>query len=91
MIGHKISKQGQPVPLTHTEYSMLRLFAKHAGKVLTHQFILREIWGPGSEQQTYYLRVYLARLREKLEADPTQPVLFITEPGVGYRLQTELA
>jgi len=84
-----VTKNGKPVPLTQTEYSLLRLFAKHAGKVLTHRFLLREIWGPGSEQHTHYLRVYLARLREKLEADPTQPVLFITEPGVGYRLQTE--
>ena len=80
-----VTQKGKPVQLTATEYSLLKLFVKHAGKVLTHRHILREVWGPGSEEQTHYLRVYLARLREKLEADPSQPVLFTTEPGVGYR------
>lgn len=65
---------------------MLRLFIKHAGKVLTHRQILREVWGPDHEEQTQYLRVYMTRLREKLEADPTAPALLMTEPGVGYRL-----
>ncbi len=80
-----VTQKGKPVQLTATEYSLLKLFVKHAGKVLTHRHILREVWGPGSEEQTHYLRVYLARLREKLEVDPSQPVLFTTEPGVGYR------
>ncbi len=64
----------------------MRLFVQHAGKVLTHRHILREVWGPNCVEQTHYLRVYLAHLREKLEANPAQPELLITEPGVGYRL-----
>ena len=77
---------GNEVKLTATEYALLRLFVQHAGKVLTHQQILREVWGPNYVDQTQYLRVYLAHLREKLEADPAKPTLFITEPGIGYRL-----
>ena len=76
----------QEVRLTATEYSLLRFFVQHAGKVLTHQQILREVWGPDQVEQTHYLRVYIAHLREKLEATPAQPELIITEPAVGYRL-----
>ncbi|VVM07441.1 KDP operon transcriptional regulatory protein KdpE [Methylacidimicrobium cyclopophantes] len=72
--------------LTATEYALLRLFARHAGKVLTHRQILQEVWGPKSVEQTHYLRVYIGRLREKLERDPARPLLLLTEPGVGYRL-----
>jgi two-component system KDP operon response regulator KdpE len=68
------------------------LFAQHAGKVLTHRQILREVWGPNATEQTQYLRVYMAHLRDKLELEPAQPELFITEPCVGYRLMaTKLA
>jgi two-component system KDP operon response regulator KdpE len=81
----RVTRNGQPVKLTATEYSMLRLFVHHAGKVLTHRQLLREIWGPEHEHQTQYLRVYVTRLREKLEARPAEPTLFLTEPGVGYR------
>ena len=81
----RVTRGGQSVKLTATEYALLRLFIQHAGKVLTHRYILREIWGPPHEEQTQYLRVYVTRLREKLEADPASPKLFITEPGVGYR------
>jgi two-component system KDP operon response regulator KdpE len=77
---------GREVKLTATEYALLRLFVLHAGKVLTHQQILREVWGPNYVEQTHYLRVYMAHLREKLEAEPAKPSLFITEPGIGYRL-----
>jgi two-component system KDP operon response regulator KdpE len=79
--------KGQEVKLTATEYALLRLFVHHAGKVLTHRQILREVWGPNTTEQTHYLRVYMAHLREKLESNPAQPELFITEPGVGYRLR----
>jgi len=75
------------VHLTTTEFKMLSLFVQHAGKVLTHQHILREVWGPGSTQDIQYLRVYIGHLRSKLEADQNLPQLIITEPGVGYRLQ----
>ncbi|MGO8928828.1 MAG: response regulator [Limisphaerales bacterium] len=81
-----VKLKGKEVKLTATEYSLLRLFVQHAGKVLTHRQILREVWGPNYVEQTHYLRVYLAHLREKLEANPAQPELLITEPGVGYRL-----
>ena len=81
-----VRKNGVEVRLTATEYSLLRLLVRHAGKVLTHRQILREVWGPNYEEQTHYLRVYVAHLREKLEADPSHPALLLTEPGVGYRL-----
>jgi len=82
----RVTCKGQPVKLTATEYGLLRLFVQHAGKVLTHRQILREVWGTAHEENTQYLRVYMARLREKLELDPNNPPLFTTEPGVGYRL-----
>ncbi len=81
-----VKVRGKEVKLTSTEYSLLRLFVRHAGKVLTHHQILREVWGPTYIEQTHYLRVYMAHLREKLEKQPDRPELFITEPGVGYRL-----
>jgi two-component system KDP operon response regulator KdpE len=82
----RVAVQGHPVKLTAKEYALLRLFILHAGKVLTHRQILQEVWGPIHQNDTQYLRVYLMRLREKLEPDPTAPPLFFTEPGVGYRL-----
>jgi len=81
----RVTRKGEPVKLTVTEYALLRLFIQHAGKVLTHRHILREVWGPEDERQTQYLRVYMTRLREKLEPDPNHPILFLTESGVGYR------
>jgi two-component system, OmpR family, KDP operon response regulator KdpE len=75
--------------LTATEYSLMRFFIQHAGKVLTHRQILTEVWGPGYVDQTHYLRVYIAHLREKLEIDAAKPRLITTEPGVGYRLLAE--
>jgi two-component system KDP operon response regulator KdpE len=85
-----VKRNGQVVKLTATEYSLLTFFVKHAGKVLTHRQILKEVWGPGYVEQTHYLRVYVAHLREKLEPDPSKPRLINTEPGVGYRLSAEL-
>jgi DNA-binding response OmpR family regulator/signal transduction histidine kinase len=81
-----VTVNGKEAKLTATEYSLLRLFVRHAGKVLTHRQLLREVWGESYVEQTHYLRVYMAHLRDKLEADPAQPKLFITDPGVGYRL-----
>jgi len=81
-----VKLRGQEVRLTATEYALLRLLVRHAGKVLTHRQILQEIWGPNQVEQTHYLRVYIAHLREKLESDPAQPELIITEPAIGYRL-----
>ena len=81
-----VTLNDEPVKLTTTEYALLRLFIQHAGKVLTHTQILREVWGLPYVEETHYLRVYIAHLRRKLEADPANPKLLITEPGVGYRL-----
>ena len=81
-----VTVAGRAVKLTATEYSLLRLFIQHAGKVLTHGQILREIWGTNDPEKTGYLRVYMAYLRDKLESHPAEPELLITEPGVGYRL-----
>lgn len=81
-----VTVDGEPVKLTRTEYALLRLLIQHAGKVLTHQQILREVWGPEYIHETHYLRVYFAQLRQKIEANPALPEMIITEPGVGYRL-----
>jgi two-component system KDP operon response regulator KdpE len=86
LANRRVTRRGEEVKLTATEYSLLRLFVRHAGKVLTHQQILREVWGPGHDERTHYLRVYMAHLREKLENNPARPPLFVTEPGIGYRL-----
>jgi two-component system KDP operon response regulator KdpE len=80
-----VRKGGAEVKLTPTEYALLRLLVVHAGKVLTHRQLLTEVWGPNAVEQTQYLRVHVAHLREKLEEDPAQPHLIITEPAVGYR------
>lgn len=82
-----VTVAGRDVRLTPKEYDLLRVLATHAGKVLTHQQLLRAVWGPGYAAEAQYLRVYVAQLREKLEADPSQPRLILTEPGVGYRLR----
>jgi two-component system, OmpR family, KDP operon response regulator KdpE len=81
-----VKVKGRVVKLTATEYSLLHLFIRHAGKVLTHGQLLREIWGTQESDKTGPLRVYVGYLREKLEANPAKPGLLLTEPGVGYRL-----
>lgn len=85
LTAHIVTRAGQKVKLTATEYALLRLFVRHPGRVLTHRYILREIWGPKSEEHRQYLRVYVTHLRQKIESDPTHPVLISTEPGIGYR------
>ncbi|MCX6829758.1 MAG: response regulator [candidate division Zixibacteria bacterium] len=80
-----VSVAGQPVKLTATEYDILRLLVRYAGKVVTQGHLLKEIWGPHASEQTQYLRVYIGQLRKKLEKDPSRPELILTEPGVGYR------
>jgi two-component system KDP operon response regulator KdpE len=78
---------GHEVQLTPTEYDLLRVLVNHAGKVLTHRQLLREVWGVGYEQETHMLRVNVSNLRRKIEPDPTRPRYILTEPGVGYRLR----
>lgn len=86
-----VTRAGHEVKLTATEYALLRLFVRHAGRVLTHRHILREIWGPKSEEHRQYLRVYVTHLRQKIEPDPTKPRLIKTEPGIGYRFESSEA
>jgi two-component system, OmpR family, KDP operon response regulator KdpE len=86
----QVTIDGRELRLTPIEYRILSLLARNAGKVLTHSYILREVWGPGHTQQTHYLRVYMAQLRRKLQADLARPHLLTTEPGVGYRLRGPL-
>lgn len=83
----QIKLGGSEVHLTATEYDLLKILIKHAGKVVTHRQILREVWGPNSVEHTQYLRVYMGHLRKKLEPLPTSAKLIINEPGIGYRLQ----
>ncbi len=77
------------VHLTPLEYKLLVTMLKHGGKVLTHRFLLREVWGPGNSQENHYLRVFVAGLRRKLETDPARPRYILTEQGVGYRFAAE--
>ncbi len=82
---------GAEVHLTPIEFKLLATLVQHAGKVLTHRQLLRAVWGPGYADESHYLRVFVAQLRRKIEADPARPRYLITEPGVGYRLRAEVA
>jgi two-component system KDP operon response regulator KdpE len=77
------------IHLTPLEYKLLTTLIRHAGKVLTHRFLLNEVWGPLHARETHYLRVFMASLRRKIEADPSQPTFLLTEQGVGYRFAAE--
>ena len=85
LVVRTVKKNSELLKLTSTEYSLLALLVKNEGKVLTHQFLLRAIWGPGYIDQSQYLRVFVAQLRKKLEDDPNRPRYLVTESGVGYR------
>lgn len=85
LIARTLRKNGTIIKLTATEYNLLSLFARNEGKVLTHQYILKEVWGLGFQSDTQYLRVYVAQLRKKLEDNPNNPRHILTESGVGYR------
>ncbi len=84
-----VRKNGIPVKLTSTEYDLLSLFLRHTGKVLTHRFILEQVWGHAYIDETQYTRVYVGQLRKKIENDPTNPRLILTESGIGYRFNAE--
>ncbi|MEZ4361918.1 MAG: winged helix-turn-helix domain-containing protein [Kofleriaceae bacterium] len=86
-VRREVFRGAEELHLTPIEYKLLSLFAHNAGKVLTHRQILAEVWGPGYATQTHYVRVHMAELRKKVEADPSRPKLLVTEPGVGYRLR----
>jgi len=85
LVNHVVRKQDEIIKLTQTEFSLLSLLAKNQGRVLTHQFLLKEIWGYSYLEQTQYLRVFIAQLRKKIENNPSKPELLITESGIGYR------
>jgi two-component system KDP operon response regulator KdpE len=85
----RVTKGGQVVKLTAKEYALLRLLVSHRDKVLTHRQILSDLWGPKAERQTHYLRVFMMRLRRKLEEEPDAPKYFQTESGIGYRLVSD--
>ncbi|HXS16719.1 MAG TPA: response regulator [Polyangiaceae bacterium] len=87
LVKREVFRGAQDLHLTPIEYKLLVLFAQHAGKVLTHRQILKEVWGPAYAAHTHYVRVHMAELRKKVEADPSRPKLLVTEPGVGYRLR----
>jgi two-component system KDP operon response regulator KdpE len=85
----EVSVDGKVVHLTPNEFKLLTILVKNAGKVLTHRQLLREVWGPGSAEESHYLRVYMNQLRQKLEQEAARPQFLLTEPGVGYRLLSE--
>ena len=84
----QVTKGDSEVHLTPIEYKLLTTLIKYEGRVITHRQLLKEVWGPGSSEQTQYLRVYMGQLRHKLEDNPSRPQFLTTEPGVGYRLRT---
>ena len=87
LAGHTVTRGGDEVKLTSTEFDFLRVLALHLGKVVTQREILKQVWGPNAVEHSHYLRIYAANLRKKLEDDPAEPKLILTEPGVGYRLK----
>jgi two-component system KDP operon response regulator KdpE len=89
LLHRRVSMGDNEVHLTPIEYKLLTTLVRYAGKVVTHQQLLREVWGPTHTEQAHYVRVYMAHLRHKLETEPARPRYLLTEPGVGYRLATD--
>ena len=88
LLRHIVSRNGEEIHLTQIEYRLLAVLLANSGKVLTHRHLMHEVWGPGRSEQAHYLRIYVGRLRQKLEIDPAQPQHILTETGVGYRFQS---
>jgi two-component system KDP operon response regulator KdpE len=86
LAARQVMRGGEPVHLTPLEYRLLTELVRHAGRVLTHRQLLRDVWGPSHVESSHYLRIYMGHLRQKLERDPAQPEHIVTETGVGYRL-----
>lgn len=84
-----VSRKGSPIKLTATEFALLALFVKNAGKVLTHRYLLEHVWGPAYVDETHYTRVHVGHLRKKIEEHPDHPALILTESGIGYRFHKE--
>jgi len=89
LVGHLVRKKGAEVHLTPNEFNLLAALIKNLGRVVTHKQLLTEVWGPAFADESHYLRVYMGQLRHKLEDDPAQPKMLMTESGVGYRFRTE--
>jgi two-component system KDP operon response regulator KdpE len=89
LVKRQVLLDEREIHLTPIEYRLLTMLIRHAGKVMTHSQIIKEVWGPAYVNQNHYLRIYMAQLRHKLEADPARPRFFINEPGVGYRLRVD--
>jgi two-component system, OmpR family, KDP operon response regulator KdpE len=89
LVRRQVFVDDRELHLTPIEYRLLTTMAKHAGKVITHKQLLKEVWGPDSVYENHYLRVYMAQLRRKIESDPARPRFLLTEPGVGYRLASQ--
>jgi two-component system KDP operon response regulator KdpE len=85
LVRRQVRRGGEPVRLTRTELALLECLATHPGRLLTHDYLLRQVWGPGYSSESHYLRVYVAQLRRKLGDDSSNPRLILTEPGIGYR------
>jgi two-component system KDP operon response regulator KdpE len=88
VVRREVRRNGEVVRLSRKEYELLRYFVQHADRVITHEPVLKAVWGPAQAHETQYLRVFVGRLRQKLETDPSRPQLLVTESGVGYRLRT---
>ncbi|NJO05803.1 MAG: response regulator [Chloroflexaceae bacterium] len=86
LVRRTVSRSGQSIHLTPTEYALLRELTQNLGRVLTHSALLRAVWGPGSQQDTQLLRGFMAQVRQKIEPTPNRPAYIVTEPGVGYRM-----
>ena len=82
----RVTRDGEETRLTPKEFDLLAFLSRHAGKVVTHKHILHAVWGPAHEHDTQYLRVYVGQLRQKIEQNPSEPSVVLTEPGIGYRL-----
>jgi two-component system KDP operon response regulator KdpE len=89
LASHAVTMGGEEIHLTPIEFDLLRALAQHRGRLVTHRQLLHEVWGPGYENETHYLRVHVAHIRSKLEPEPSRPRYVITEPGIGYRLRDE--
>lgn len=89
LVRHEVYVRGEKVAFTPKEYELLRYFMVNRGKMLTHRQILKEVWGPAHSDDTQYLRVYVGQVREKIEETPSSPKLIVTEPGIGYRMETQ--
>ncbi len=87
LASHAVTSDGADVHLTPIEFGILRILTLHRGKLVTHRKLLHEVWGPGYETETHYLRVHVAHIRSKIEPQPSRPRYVITEPGIGYRLR----